>query len=83
MSTTSSSTSGAHQCFIEVLNEFGLAQVQKHITRPASNNVLDLIPTTNEGLISQVHTSPGISDHLIVNFDIDISPQSRKHVDHG
>ena len=78
MSTTSSSTSGAHQCFIEVLNEFGLAQVQKHITRPASNNVLDLIPTTNEGLISQVHTSPGISDHLIVNFDIDISPQSRK-----
>ncbi len=46
-------------------------------TRPKSNNILDLIVSSNEGLVTNVHTSPGISDHLIVNFELDVLPKSR------
>ncbi len=77
LSATKSSTAGAHEKFIELLNEFGLMQLNPFVTRPKSNNILDLIVSSNEGLVTNVHTSPGISDHLIVNFELDVLPKSR------
>ena len=75
-STSSSSNAGYHQFLLDLLLEHSLVQVVKDITRPVSGNVLDLVITSNPGLISNVCVHPGISDHNIVSFTFSGSPRT-------
>ena len=52
-----------------------LSQLVDFVTRPISNSVLDLIVTSCPQLIDNVQGSPGISDHSIVTFCINVKPK--------
>ena len=59
--------------------ENSLAQLQEKVTRPISNSVLDLLVTTNPNLVDSVpEVFPGMSDHCLVTFDINMKPKLRK-----
>ena len=45
---------------------------------PASNNVLDHIMTNNQGSVSHVYCTPGMSDHNAVICVINILPQYKR-----
>ena len=63
------------QVRVNVMNEYGLSQHNKEISRPASNNILDLILTNNPSSVSHVYCSPGMSDHNAVICVLNILPQ--------
>ena len=48
---------------VNIMNEYGLSQHSNEISRPASNNILDLFLTNNPSSISHVYCSPGMSVH--------------------
>lgn len=58
--------------FLDTLNDLGLSQHCKEITRPASQNTLDLMLTNNPGSVIDVTSQPGMSDHNVVlaNFKL-------------
>ena len=74
-SISSSSCTSTHQYLLDILLENSLIQLVRGITRPASNNTLDLLLTTNPNLVSDVSVYPGISDHNIVAFTYSRKPQ--------
>jgi hypothetical protein len=76
--TTNVKTQAEHNHFINFLNENGLKQLTKEITRPKSGNILDLVMTTNEDLVENITVEPGISDHNLVLFDINMTPRLQK-----
>ena len=47
-------------------------------TRPASGNILDLVLATVPQMVSNIQTKPGISDHDIVLFDINMHPKLQR-----
>ena len=53
---------------IDIVNENELTQVVREPTR--GNNILDLIFTTNPGLISSVEVHPDMSDHNAIITDV-------------
>ena len=53
-----------------------LANIKK--SRPASNNILDLILTNNPGSVSHVYCTPGMSDHNAVICVLNILPQYKR-----
>ena len=63
---------------LDILNEHGLYQLQKHPTREA--NILDLFITNKPGLLKQIVTIPGISDHDIIMTDCDLRAYIPKKV---
>ena len=73
--TTNSRTTSAHQKFLDFLMENSLSQLVDFITRPISNSILDLLTTTSPQLIENLQGVPGISDHLIVTFHINMKPK--------
>ena len=78
--TTKASTAPIHGKFIDFLLENSLAQLQWLITRPVSNSVLDLIVTSCPQLISNVEVLPGISDHLVVMFDVNMKSKPQPKI---
>ena len=65
---------GLHERALEILlGEMPIVQLQTKITRQASQNVLDLICTNNQNIVTNIQTHPGISDHDIVTCDINMS----------
>lgn len=76
--TTNTKTKSVHERFQNFLVDNSLAQLQTKITRPISNSVLDLLVTTNPNLIENICVVPGISDHLVVLFDICMKPKFQK-----
>ena len=64
-----------HNDFLDFLHETGLTQVNKLITRPRSQNILDLICTSNPNIINNIRTESGISDHDILMFDLSVNPK--------
>ena len=40
--------------------------------------MLDLVLTTDEHLVTNLHTTTGISDHDIVYFNINVTPQPKR-----
>ena len=74
---TKPSTASVHQKFLDFLLENSLSQLVAFITRPVSNSILDLLATTNPQLISNLQPSPGISDHHIVTFNINMKPKQQ------
>ena len=48
-------------------------------TRIASDNIVDLILTSNSSIIINTHTTIGMSDHESVTFNVNLNPvRSRK-----
>ena len=45
-----------------------------HPTRIESGNILDLILTSNPSIITNTHTTPGVSDHEAVTFEVNLNP---------
>ena len=43
-------------------------------TRIESGNILDLILTSNPSIITNTHTTPGMSDHEAVTFEENLNP---------
>ena len=64
--------------FLNFLVENSLSQLQTKITRPISNSVVDLLVTTNPNIIENMQVVPGLSDHLVVLFDVCMKPKSQK-----
>ena len=48
-------------------------------TRIASGNILDLIFTSNPSIIINTHTTPGMSDHESVTFNVNLNPVRNKN----
>ena len=72
---------GTSKCdlFVNVMNEYGFSQHSKVISRPALNNVLDLILTNNPSSLSHVYCTPGMSDRNAVICVLNIlSPYKRR-----
>ena len=67
-------TRSIHDKFLQLLMEHSLVQLNRHITRPASKKCLDYVVTSNQNLVSNIEVFPGVSDHLIVAFNIDMKP---------
>ena len=71
---------GKSKCylFVNLMNVYGLSQHSKEISRPTSNNILDLILTNNPSSVSHVFCTPGISDHNAVICVLNILPQYKR-----
>ena len=52
--------------------DFSLTQHLKCFTRPTSGKTLDLLFLSYPNIISDVHTIPGMSDHLAILFQIKV-----------
>ena len=46
--------------FVSMMDEYGLSQHNKDISRPASNNILGPALTNNTGSVSHVYCTPGM-----------------------
>ena len=68
------SIDGKCDLFVNLMNDYGLSQHNKEISRPASNNILDLILTNNPSSVSHVYCTPGMSDHNAVICVLNILP---------
>ena len=63
-SSTKTSTQAWHTLFLNLLNENGLTQMTRDITRLESNTILDLVMTTNPDLVNNVQVKPGVSENV-------------------
>lgn len=66
---------------MEMANEYVLEQLVKEPTRIHGNtrNILDLVFTNNNTIVNNVKIIPGISDHDIVFFTVNLAPK-KKHL---
>ena len=66
---------------MEMANEYDLEQLVKEPTRIHGNtrNILDLVFTNNNTIVNNVKIIPGISDHDIVFFTVNLAPK-KKHL---
>ena len=60
------------------MDEHGLTQLVKEPTR--GNNIIDLVTTNNDNIVNKVRVIPGISDHSMVLFEVNLSCKKRKPV---
>ena len=67
---------------LEIIDDHDLSQHVKEPTRRDRNtqNILDLILSNNSNIIENVSVVPGISDHDIVLFTVNISCRRKKNV---
>ena len=72
-STTDPASAASHQRLLDILLQFSLFQTVRDVTRPASDNILDLVVTTNPALVLDLCIHPGISDHNIPIFTLSTS----------
>jgi exonuclease III len=58
--------------FIQVINSYGLKQLNKHPSRATNDNILDLILTNFPDKISKIHSNlfHYSSDHFLLHFDL-------------
>ncbi|XP_072039781.1 uncharacterized protein [Amphiura filiformis] len=71
-----------HDGFLDFLTETGLTQLNRLITRPRSQNVLDLVCTTNPNIVNNIRVASGISDHDILIFEINLAPKRQNKCPH-
>ena len=67
-----------HEVLLDFLLDNSLSQLISQATRPTSNNILDLLITSSPNLIEDIQAVPGISDHLVIIFDVDLKPHIPK-----
>ena len=73
---TNNSTS---EKLLDIINEHDLLQLVREPTR-RDDNILDLVLTNNNKLVSNITVVPGISDHDIVTFDLNTHCQKKRNV---
>ena len=76
--TSNPRTHAVHSHFLNFVNGCSLFQMSKEPTRPASGNILDLILTTLPDIVNNTQTKPGISDHDLIMFDINMRPKVQR-----
>lgn len=62
----------------DIVNDNDLTQVVREPTRGNNTSILDLMFTTNPGLISSVEVHPGMSDHNVIITDVNLKAKSAK-----
>ena len=72
--TTNTRTASKHNKLLEIISEFGLQNMVNDPTRIESGNIMDLILTSNPSIITNTHTTPGMSDHEAVTFEVNLNP---------
>ena len=72
MLTTQLPPSALHNRLLLITEDFSLTQHVKCVTCPTSGKTLDLLFSSYPNVISDVHTMPGMSDHLVMLFQIDV-----------
>ena len=60
----------------------GLQQHQLDMTRRVSNNILDLVYSSNPNLVTHISTVPGMSDHDAVLTSLDTKPKYSQKPSH-
>ena len=67
---------------LEIVNEHGLNQMVKEPTRSQgdTHNILDMVFTNNENIVHNVKVLPGISDHDIVYFQVNLKCKKKSQV---
>ena len=65
-------TSALHNRLLRITEDFSLTQHVKCATRPTSGKTLDSLFSSYPNVISDVHTIPGMSDHLVILFHINV-----------
>ena len=63
---------------LEIIDEHGLTQLVKAPT--TDDNILDLVLTNNVNIINNVRVVPGISDHDMVLFEVNLACRRKKPV---
>ena len=63
---------------LEVIEEHGLTQLVKEPTR--KDNILDIVLTNNDEIVNNVRVVPGISDHDMVLFGVNLACRKKKPV---
>ena len=63
---------------LEIIDEHRLTQLVKEPTR--DDNILDLVLTNNIHIINNVRVIPGISDHDMVLFEVNLACRGKKPV---
>ena len=63
----------------EIANEYDLEQLVKEATRIHGNtrNIFDMVFTSNNTIVNNVNITPGISDHDIVSFTVNLTPKKK------
>ncbi|XP_068723904.1 uncharacterized protein [Montipora capricornis] len=69
---TNQATSTQHNRLLRITEDFSLTQHVKCLTRPTSGKTLDLLFSSYPHVISEVHSVPGMSDHLAILFHINV-----------
>ncbi len=75
MKPTCARTASHHNKLIELLDEFGMQNMQTEPSRPASGKCLDLVITNMPVSVSNTATAPGMSDHDLVTFELNAKPK--------
>lgn len=71
----SSNPSTCYQKLSDILLYNSVSQTVREVNRrPSSNNMLDLVVTSNPALVESVCVQSGISDHKIVTFTLAANP---------
>ena len=67
-SSNNYSTNDKHSCsvFLDMLDDLGLSQHCKEVTRPVSQRLLALMLTNKPGAVTEIKSLPGMSDNNIV-----------------
>jgi len=68
-------TSTDMEHLLDLIDANALSQHVTMPTRPASQKILDLVLSSSPNLVTNVDIAPGISDHDIVTFVIDMKPR--------
>jgi hypothetical protein len=71
---TNPNTAAQHTKLLQVLDDSSFTQHVKVPTRPASGKTLDILFSSYPNSVSNVSTQSGMSDHLLVLFDIHTKP---------
>ena len=67
---------------LEIIDKHDLCQMVMEPTRRqlSTNNVLDLVFSNNSNIVSSIKTIPGISDHDIVHFTLNVRCKRKRNV---
>lgn len=63
---------------LDIIDEQGFTQMVKELTR--KDNILDIILTSNAEIINTVRVTPGISDHDMVLFKVNLACGKKRTV---
>ena len=80
--TTNPQTATYHQRLLDLMDEFGLNNIQHDISRPCSGKCLALILTNHPKSVITSNTDSGMSDHLLIDFTINCKPPKANKIAH-